>query len=191
MKKKLEIDIYDSEYSIQKLEDIVAGDKNIISLNFNFIEFYGMNTLNNIKGTVNIIDNYGSIVSISNLVINNHIEFTIPNELLVNEKMLKIQLMLQLEDSSYFFKQILNFKVNENLLNNPPDSTEEPNKIYMVVIEEATKKVNDLFISIQDDLKIFEGELESKLKVSIEEYIKTFFIYSTDKDAKNIINKYN
>lgn len=191
MKKKLEIDIYNSEYSIQKLEDIVAGDKNIISLNFNFIEFYGMNTLNNIKGTVNIIDNYGSIVSISNLVINDHIEFTIPNELLVNEKMLKIQLMLQLEDSYYFFKQILNFKVNENLLNNPPDSTEEPNKIYMVVIEEATKKVNDLFISIQDDLKIFEGELESKLKVSIEEYIKTFFIYSTDKDAKNIINKYN
>ena len=191
MKKKLEIDIYNSEYSIQKLEDIVAGDKNIISLNFNFIEFYGMNTLNNIKGTVNIIDNYGSIVSISNLVINDHIEFTIPNELLVNEKMLKIQLMLQLEDSSYFFKQILNFKVNENLLNNPPDPTEEPNKIYMVVIEEATKKVNDLFISIQDDLKIFEGELESKLKVSIEEYIKTFFIYSTDKDAKNIINKYN
>lgn len=191
MKKKLEIDIYNSEYSIQKLEDIVAGDKNIISLNFNFIEFYGMNTLNDIKGTVNIIDNYGSIVCISNLVINDHIEFTIPNELLVNEKMLKIQLMLQLEDSSYFFKQILNFKVNENLLNNPPDPTEEPNKIYMVVIEEATKKVNDLFISIQDDLKIFEGELESKLKVSIEEYIKTFFIYSTDKDAKNIINKYN
>lgn len=185
MEKLIEVSVFDNYLRIKKLPQIVSGDKNIVKLKYH-LEFLS-NLSENSLGTINIIDKFGSILSITNSIINNEINFVLPNELFAGENFIKIQLKIIFKDEELYIKDLISFNVSQNLLDKIPQTTEKPQQVYLIMLEHLNKQGEEILNKLTLELN---KEIEFQ-KEKIKEYIEEFFIYTKPIDIENIIDKYS